>query len=152
MGVNDIALLRLVRPARRKQNIDVVCIGRPKELLPEGLTDCVVTGWGRRSESAAELSEPSLGRDTAFRTRRCAQVLRVKTPVTGTVGDPWFVRVRANGTRWASSALGLAVEELEFPESTRWCQLSSLGWRGRSSGTEGEGAASWCWSTCGPAV
>merc|ERR1712203_873404 len=50
--VNDIALLRLVRPARRKQNIDVVCIGRPKELLPEGLTDCVVTGWGRRSENS----------------------------------------------------------------------------------------------------
>ena len=33
-----------------------VCIGRPKELLPEGLTDCVVTGWGRRSESESPSS------------------------------------------------------------------------------------------------
>ena len=30
---------------------DQVCVGRPQELLPERLTDCVVTGWGRRSES-----------------------------------------------------------------------------------------------------
>ena len=32
------------------------------------------------------------------------------------------------------------------------CQLSSLGWRGRSSGTEGEGAASWSRPTCGAAM
>ena len=45
--VNDIALVRLVRRAKRKQNIDVVCVGGSDE---KELTDCVVTGWGRRSE------------------------------------------------------------------------------------------------------
>lgn len=50
--VNDIALLRLDQPARRKQNIDVVCVARPEELPREELTACVVTGWGRRSEES----------------------------------------------------------------------------------------------------
>jgi len=76
--VNDIALLRLVRPARRKQNIDVVCIGRPQELLPESLTDCVVTGWGRRSENSEhsvvlkEISVPLWDHD------RCSRALRTQ--------------------------------------------------------------------------
>ena len=43
--VNDIALVRLVRRAKRRQNIDVVCVGGRRELA-----ECVVTGWGRRSE------------------------------------------------------------------------------------------------------
>merc|ERR1712037_223885 len=76
--VNDIALLRLVRPARRKQNIDVVCVGRPQELLPERLTDCVVTGWGRRSENSEhsvvlkEISVPLWNHD------RCSRALRTQ--------------------------------------------------------------------------
>lgn len=52
--VNDIALLKLERPAKRRQNIDVVCVAREGELsVPEEqLTNCFVTGWGRRSESS----------------------------------------------------------------------------------------------------
>ena len=41
------------------QNFFKVCVG---DLLPEGLTDCVVTGWGRRSEgdlSSSSSSSPS---------------------------------------------------------------------------------------------
>lgn len=54
--VNDIALVRLVRRAKRKQNIDVVCVGGSEE---KELTDCVVTGWGRRSEGEkTEFSKP----------------------------------------------------------------------------------------------
>lgn len=45
--VNDIALVRLVRRAKRRQNIDVVCVGGRRELA-----ECVVTGWGRRSEES----------------------------------------------------------------------------------------------------
>jgi len=73
--VNDIALLRLVRRARRKQNIDVVCVG---DLLPEGLTDCVVTGWGRRSEDSEhsvvlkEISVP------LWEHGRCSRALRTQ--------------------------------------------------------------------------
>jgi len=48
--VNDIALLRLDRPAKRKQNIDVVCVPRNQELVLADLDTCFVTGWGRRSE------------------------------------------------------------------------------------------------------
>jgi len=52
--VHDIALLRLDKPAKRKQNIDVVCM--PQRELdiqsdPE-LTQCYVTGWGRRTETS----------------------------------------------------------------------------------------------------
>jgi len=52
--VNDIALLRLARPAKRRQNIDVVCVAREGELSQseESLEKCFVTGWGRRTETS----------------------------------------------------------------------------------------------------
>ena len=49
--VNDIALLRMDRPAKRRQNIDVVCVGKPEELVLDHSANCYVTGWGRRTES-----------------------------------------------------------------------------------------------------
>lgn len=50
--VNDIALLRLETPAKRKQNIDVVCLARPGQLDLAKIGSCYVTGWGRRTESS----------------------------------------------------------------------------------------------------
>lgn len=52
--VHDIALLRLEKPAKRKQNIDVVCMPKPSDVLAEGddSVKCYVTGWGRRSETS----------------------------------------------------------------------------------------------------
>jgi len=57
--VHDIALLRLDRPAKRKQNIDVVCMPSPGDFEfhdPSGGIDrdhkCYVTGWGRRTETS----------------------------------------------------------------------------------------------------
>jgi len=53
--VHDIALLRLEKPAKRKQNIDVVCMPKPSDFLSEGndsSVKCYVTGWGRRSETS----------------------------------------------------------------------------------------------------
>ena len=54
--VHDIALLRLERPAKRKQNIDVVCMPKPDDFRPPTTSrstgvKCYVTGWGRRTES-----------------------------------------------------------------------------------------------------
>ena len=53
--VHDIALLRLERPAKRKQNIDVVCMPKPDDFRQPTTTrssvKCYVTGWGRRTES-----------------------------------------------------------------------------------------------------
>jgi len=52
--LNDIALLKLDRPATRRQNIDVVCI--PSQELTrrpdEEMSGCYVTGWGRQTESS----------------------------------------------------------------------------------------------------
>lgn len=50
--VNDIALLKLERPAKRQQNIDVVCVAKPEELDESRLSSCYVTGWGRRTEKS----------------------------------------------------------------------------------------------------
>jgi len=53
--VHDIALLRLEKPAKRKQNIDVVCMPKPddfKHHLSDDSVKCYVTGWGRRSETS----------------------------------------------------------------------------------------------------
>lgn len=55
--VHDIALLRLERPAKRKQNIDVVCMPKPGDfnLNPRRSSApvrCYVTGWGRRTETS----------------------------------------------------------------------------------------------------
>ena len=53
--VNDIALLKLERPAKRQQNIDVVCVANTEDIQESRLSNCYVTGWGRRTES--ELSD-----------------------------------------------------------------------------------------------
>jgi len=50
--VNDIALLKLERPAKRQQNIDVVCVASEEEIEESRLSNCYVTGWGRRTESS----------------------------------------------------------------------------------------------------
>lgn len=50
--VNDIALLRLDLPARKKQNIDVVCVPGVGDLDLSRFTSCYVTGWGRRTEES----------------------------------------------------------------------------------------------------
>jgi len=55
--VHDIALLRLERPAKRKQNIDVVCMPKPDDFRPPTTSrssgvKCYVTGWGRRTETS----------------------------------------------------------------------------------------------------
>ncbi|XP_035232720.1 phenoloxidase-activating factor 2-like isoform X4 [Stegodyphus dumicola] len=55
--LHDIALVRLTRPAKRKANINVVC------MPPEGTTNnelvssarCFVTGWGKSTESVQTL-------------------------------------------------------------------------------------------------
>lgn len=47
---NDIALLRFVRPARRRPHIDVACMPHPGQVNEAEGTRCVVTGWGRRLE------------------------------------------------------------------------------------------------------
>ena len=49
--VNDIALLKLERPAKRQQNIDVVCVANTEDIQESRLSNCYVTGWGRRTES-----------------------------------------------------------------------------------------------------
>jgi len=52
--VNDLALLKLDRPARKRQNIDVVCIPEKEDSgdADEDINNCFVTGWGRRTESS----------------------------------------------------------------------------------------------------
>lgn len=54
--VHDIALLRLERPAKRKQNIDVVCMPKPDDFREptssRSSVKCYVTGWGRRTETS----------------------------------------------------------------------------------------------------
>lgn len=51
--VHDIALLRLEKPAKRKQNIDVVCMPKPGEFVyDKHSVKCFVTGWGRRTETS----------------------------------------------------------------------------------------------------
>ena len=50
--VNDIALLKLERPAKRQQNIDVVCVASAASLEVARVSRCYVTGWGRRSETS----------------------------------------------------------------------------------------------------
>lgn len=54
--VHDIALLRLERPAKRKQNIDVVCMPKPDDFKQptssRSSVKCYVTGWGRRTETS----------------------------------------------------------------------------------------------------
>ena len=53
---HDIALIRLRHPAKQRPNIDVVCLPKqgskfPDTADPSSRTSCVITGWGRRSES-----------------------------------------------------------------------------------------------------
>jgi len=50
---NDIALLRFVRPARRRSHIDVACMPHPGQIEEIEGTRCIVTGWGRKSEDSA---------------------------------------------------------------------------------------------------
>ena len=47
---NDIALVRFVKPARRRPHIDVACMPHPGQISEAEGTRCVVTGWGRKSE------------------------------------------------------------------------------------------------------
>jgi hypothetical protein len=54
---HDIALIRLRHPAKQRPNIDVVCLPKQGSKFPDTAADsptratCVITGWGRRSES-----------------------------------------------------------------------------------------------------
>jgi hypothetical protein len=54
---HDIALIHLRHPAKQRPNIDVVCLPKQGSKFPDTATDtqthssCVITGWGRRSES-----------------------------------------------------------------------------------------------------
>lgn len=50
--VNDIALLELVRSARKKANIDAVCMPKKNDFLEGSPARCYVTGWGRRDEAS----------------------------------------------------------------------------------------------------
>nr|CAD7439427.1 unnamed protein product [Timema bartmani] len=52
---HDIALVRLRHPAKRRANIDVVCVPKQGSLFPETTNDtnCVITGWGRRNEGSS---------------------------------------------------------------------------------------------------
>lgn len=51
--LHDIALLKLARPARKKKNINTICM--PDKSIPETelivLAKCYVTGWGKTNES-----------------------------------------------------------------------------------------------------
>jgi len=51
--VHDIALLKLEKPAKRKQNIDVICMPKPGDFIyQDKQVKCYVTGWGRRTETS----------------------------------------------------------------------------------------------------
>nr|CAD7570711.1 unnamed protein product [Timema californicum] len=52
---HDIALVRLRHPAKRRANIDVVCVPKQGSLFPETTNDtsCVITGWGRKNEGSS---------------------------------------------------------------------------------------------------
>ena len=43
--------MKLERPAKRQQNIDVVCVANTEDIQESRLSNCYVTGWGRRTES-----------------------------------------------------------------------------------------------------
>ncbi|XP_069688097.1 chymotrypsinogen 2-like isoform X2 [Periplaneta americana] len=54
---HDIALIRLRHPAKQRPNIDVVCLPKQGSKFPDTTdsqshTRCVITGWGRRSETS----------------------------------------------------------------------------------------------------
>ena len=48
--VNDIALLELERAAKRRPNIDAVCMPKKNDFLDGQKAKCFVTGWGRKDE------------------------------------------------------------------------------------------------------
>jgi hypothetical protein len=48
--VHDIALVQLASKARRRRNIDAVCMPKPNEIDDTTGRTCYVTGWGRLSE------------------------------------------------------------------------------------------------------
>jgi secreted trypsin-like serine protease len=52
--LNDIALMKLVKPVKKKTNVNIVCLPEANLFSPEELLSakCIVTGWGRRSENA----------------------------------------------------------------------------------------------------
>ncbi|KAG0726954.1 Phenoloxidase-activating factor 2 [Chionoecetes opilio] len=50
--VNDIALLELKRAARRKANIDAVCMPKEEDFKEGSTARCYVTGWGRQDEAS----------------------------------------------------------------------------------------------------
>jgi hypothetical protein len=58
---HDIALIRLRYPAKQRPNIDVVCLPKQGSKFPDTTADtpahtsCVITGWGRRSESKIQI-------------------------------------------------------------------------------------------------
>lgn len=61
--VNDIALLELESPARRKENIDAVCMPKKNDFKEGSKAKCYVTGWGRmdeKSEHSVVLKEISV--------------------------------------------------------------------------------------------
>lgn len=50
--VNDIALLRLTDPVKKKNNINIVCLPDTDTFSDQELlkSQCFITGWGRRDE------------------------------------------------------------------------------------------------------
>jgi secreted trypsin-like serine protease len=51
---NDIALVRLSEPVRKKGNINIICLPENDTFTDQELlsTKCIVTGWGRRAENS----------------------------------------------------------------------------------------------------
>uniref|UniRef100_A0A2P2IC67 Serine protease 52-like n=1 Tax=Hirondellea gigas TaxID=1518452 RepID=A0A2P2IC67_9CRUS len=50
--VNDIALLELKTAARRRENIDAVCMPKKNDFKEGSKANCYVTGWGRKDENS----------------------------------------------------------------------------------------------------
>ncbi|XP_076054006.1 chymotrypsinogen A-like [Oratosquilla oratoria] len=50
--VNDIALLQLEQSAKRRQNIDAVCMPKHEDFVQGSPATCYVTGWGRKDEAS----------------------------------------------------------------------------------------------------
>ncbi|GIY15872.1 protein masquerade [Caerostris darwini] len=77
---NDIALVRLATPVRRKPHINIVCLPdtrtEERELLAS--TSCYITGWGRRTETSNHsfvLKEVNV---PIWRQERCESALQLQ--------------------------------------------------------------------------
>lgn len=59
---NDMALLRLATPVKKKANVNIVCLPNEDTFTDEQLlsSKCYITGWGRRTESEWTLQLTSM--------------------------------------------------------------------------------------------